>query len=257
MSWLLNTASIIFLATTVTVANAELFYLEEVHCNANIVKTYIRVLDSDHQVKGQFSNILWTFNNDLVLHDVDKRQLLKTDIKSFAKLRSRIEIWQLDPSKHQLAYVEQDLLNAVSHGMVKGSGLGELTGNYRTYSVYDPDTDKWLGTSTKSENWLGQTMVELTDHMGTVHARAVKSAGAKAASLFCQNAVWTVSVYTEHRHSVLSDWRVMATIVAHKAFVDISEVAKTKWNIMATMLDSLLLASSASSSSGNDDDSDW
>lgn len=204
------------------------FFLEEQQCNLNPVKTYITVLNSNKRHVGQFSNNVWTWNNDLVLTAPDKRIVTKTNIKSLMRLRKEINI--LDGAGALLVRAEQGLGNKLANVLLRtalASQTGiEIESPARSYTIYDAAGNE-VGISRKIAGT--GTTIEIFNSQGTLIATANKPLVDKMLAVACVNSVWTIEIFD---HSATIDPRVVATLVAQKAYVDIQAAAAVKWEAL-------------------------
>lgn len=203
------------------------FYLRENACWG--VYTYIDVMNADQVGTGYFKNSLSSWNNDLYLYSIDGRLMLRTDIKSVGKSRKQVLIF--DEHDRLIARVEQDLYNKIGNQLVKialGKNPRDMASIYRRYTIFD-GYGRLVGVSTKNE--LYDTEIDFWNPSETVlFARATKEAGAKAGAFLCFNPVWKVDLINPTKDQTpASDARIIATVVAIKATVDIDAAAQKRW----------------------------
>jgi hypothetical protein len=199
------------------------FYLEETHCNANLFKTYLKILDSKKQQVGQFSDTFVSLNSDLTLYDKEQSPLLSTDIKTLFQLRKKIDLY--DQEQQLVAHLEEDHLSKM--GQVLTSFLpsfqqGDEHNHEFRFKIYNADH---IHIATiRQQRDLDTTLEILDPAEKRIFARAVKKASAQLKANFCFSPRWEISMYDE-----ILQPEVVATLVALKAHKDIKQLSKSRW----------------------------
>ena len=232
--------------------NAELYTLEENHCELSLYNT-LKVFNSNHEqiytIKDSFN-----WNKDLYMYD-NNDIVYSTDIKSFGLLRKQNQFIDYK-SKSIMISSEQEFSNWFWQS-IQQSTLQSLTGSsitipksYRRYTVYDLN-QKENGYILKQEAL--NTNIYFVNKEDKIYAEAIKKFGSKLASLVCKNPTWEINIYSNTNTYIIDNNNnnnnkvitapcnvpfVLLTI-ADKARHDMDEVSKQRNGFISSFIDIL------------------